>query len=251
MDKTLYDMIFKRKSFHLFRNIGDERLTETDLNNIEEIYKTLTPLCPDIKTDIRIVPAQSLLSGRGKGYCIMLYSEKKDNYLANIGYIGEQLDLYLVSQNIGTLWYGLGKPDEQTYNDLQYVIMFMIAKVDSEEKFRTDIFKAKRKSVEEVWLGEIIDGVSDIARFAPSACNSQPWRVEKDGNTLTVYRYHKSSMIGIMSPENAKYFNRIDMGIYLCFLELCLQHNGIEFKKELFADKGDNSETTKVAVYKF
>ena len=39
----------------------------------------------------------------------MFYSENKDNYLTN-GYLGEILDLYLVSQNIGTLWYGLGKP---------------------------------------------------------------------------------------------------------------------------------------------
>ena len=28
---------------------------------------------------------------RGEEYCILLYSEKKDNYLQNIGYIGEQL----------------------------------------------------------------------------------------------------------------------------------------------------------------
>ena len=30
----------------------------------------------------------------------LLYSEKKDNYLQNIGYLGEQLDLYLTSLNI-------------------------------------------------------------------------------------------------------------------------------------------------------
>ncbi len=28
MDNNLYDMIFKRKSFHLFRNIGDEKISE-------------------------------------------------------------------------------------------------------------------------------------------------------------------------------------------------------------------------------
>lgn len=34
---------------------------------------------------------------------------KNDNYLQNVGYLGEQLDLYLVSKNIGTLWFGIGK----------------------------------------------------------------------------------------------------------------------------------------------
>lgn len=35
MDKNLYNMIFKRKSFHLFRNIGNERITGEELNDIE------------------------------------------------------------------------------------------------------------------------------------------------------------------------------------------------------------------------
>lgn len=34
MNDELYDMIFKRKSFHLFRNIGNEHITVDELNNI-------------------------------------------------------------------------------------------------------------------------------------------------------------------------------------------------------------------------
>lgn len=30
MDNKLYDMIFKRKSFHLFRNIGNEPITDKE-----------------------------------------------------------------------------------------------------------------------------------------------------------------------------------------------------------------------------
>ena len=32
---------------------------------------------------------------RGQEYCILFYSEKKENYLQNIGYLGEQLDFIL------------------------------------------------------------------------------------------------------------------------------------------------------------
>ena len=39
MNKELYDMIFKRKSFRLFRNIGNEHITEEELKDIEEFYK--------------------------------------------------------------------------------------------------------------------------------------------------------------------------------------------------------------------
>ena len=144
MDNNLYDMIFKRKSFHLFRNIGDEKISEEELKDIENYFNKIKPLDPNIKTKIRIVK-EGASCHRGQEYCILFYSEKKDNYLQNIGYIGEQLDLYLVSKNIGTLWFGIGKVDEKQYEGLDFVIMIAISKVDKEEKFRKDMFKSKRK----------------------------------------------------------------------------------------------------------
>ena len=41
MNNNLYDMIFKRKSFHLFRNIGDEHIKEEELKDIEEYFKNI------------------------------------------------------------------------------------------------------------------------------------------------------------------------------------------------------------------
>ena len=38
MDKSLYEMIFKRKSFHLFRNIGNENISLEELKDIEDKY---------------------------------------------------------------------------------------------------------------------------------------------------------------------------------------------------------------------
>ena len=94
MNKELYEMIFKRKSFHLFRNIGNEHITKDEIKEIEKEFSKLKPLVDDIKVKIKIVKKESVL--RGQEYCILFYSEKKDNYLQNIGYIGEQLDLYLL-----------------------------------------------------------------------------------------------------------------------------------------------------------
>lgn len=53
---------------------------------------------------MKIVPAEKTTCKRGQQYCILLYSEKKENYLQNIGYLGEQLDLYLVSKCGFGLW---------------------------------------------------------------------------------------------------------------------------------------------------
>ncbi len=247
MMQYLYDMIFKRKSFHLFRNIGNEPITKAELEDIEKELSNLKPLVEDIKVRIKIVKIDSV--SRGQEYCILFYSEKKDNYLQNIGYLGEQLDLYLVSRNIGTLWFGIGKPDEEELDGLDYVIMMAIAKVDSSEKFRKDMFKSKRKEISEIWTGDSFSDIANIVRFAPSACNTQPWKIEATEKTIKVYRYRKEGKRGIMPKDRVIYYNQIDIGIFLCFLELCLEHKGIDFKKELFVEADHDSEYNLTAEY--
>ena len=248
MDSRLYPMIFKRKSFHIFRDIGS--IDTHELQCIEEAYKTFTPLVSDIKTAIKIVPADETTCKRGQEYCILLYSEKKENYLQNIGYIGEQLDLHLASLGIGALWFGIGKPDKPSYNGLDFIIMIAIAKVD-DDKFRKDMFKSKRKSLDEIWNGEQYRNIGNIVRFAPSACNTQPWKVTAEDKGLTVYRYKKPGKRGIMPDNKVAHYNRIDIGIFFCFLELCLMQNGISYERELFIDTvADDCEELLTAKYK-
>ena len=247
MNSDLYEMIFKRKSFHLFRNIGNLHLTEDELKDIEKEFSKLKPLVEDIKVRIKIVKKKSIL--RGQEYCILFYSEKKDNYLQNIGYLGEQLDLYLVSKNIGTLWFGIGKPEEQKLDDLDFVIMIAIAKVDSADKFRKDMYKSKRKELSEIWTGEHLLDIANIVRFAPSACNTQPWKVEATEKEIKVYRYRKEGKRGIMPKDKVIYYNQIDIGIFLCFLELCLEHNSISYKRKLFVEEDHESEYNLIAKY--
>ena len=248
MNPLYYDMIFKRKSFHLFRGLGEARLSAEELREIEEAYRGFEPLCPDIRTAFRIVPAEKVNFKRDAEYCVMIYSEKKDNYLMNAGYLGEQLDLYLASHDIGSLWFGIGKPDESEFDGLSYVIMIAIHKVDDPTKFRRDMYKSKRKSIAEIWEGEDY-GIVDVSRFAPSAVNSQPWRVKSENGTLSVCRYKKSGRVGLMPASSVAYFNRIDIGIYLCILEICLEHGGIGFERALFTDDGDSREMTLSAKY--
>ena len=249
MEKSFYADIFKRKSFHLFRNVGTDKIEPDELEEIEQAFKKFDSLYPEIKTAIRILPATKVNFKRDAEYCILIYSEKKDNYLMNAGYIGQQLDLYLVHHNIGSLWFGIGKPDIETFEGLNYVIMIAIHKVNNQSLYRKDMFKAKRKPLDEIWTGETL-GIAEIARFSPSACNSQPWYVENKDGELTVFRYKKPVKIGIMTPSAASYFNRIDIGIYICILEICMEKNGIRFERSLFVDEGGDAEMTKVAEYK-
>lgn len=248
MKEDYYEAIFKRKSFHLFRGTGADKITQYELENIEKAFAHFDCLYPDIKTAVRIVPASKVNFKRDAEYCILIYSEEKENYLMNAGYIGEQLDLYLVQHNIGSLWFGIGKPDLPDFDSMKFVIMIAIHKVNEQSLYRKDMFKAKRKPLNEVWAGDEL-GIADVARFAPSACNSQPWYVENTDGRLTVNRYRKPGKRGIMPAAAVTYYNRIDIGIYLCILEICMNKKGIGFTRELFTDNGGDAELTKVAEY--
>ena len=39
-----------------------------------------------------------------------------------------------------------------------------------------------------------------------------------------------------MPADKVVHYNRIDIGIFLCFLELCLMQSGISYERELFTD---------------
>ena len=103
-----YKQIFKRKSFHIFKDT--DTLTSDEIQELKDFIKSVKPLNDEIKTEICIVPEKETTCKRGGEFCILFYSETKDEYLRNIGYMGEQIDLYLASQNIGALWFGIGKP---------------------------------------------------------------------------------------------------------------------------------------------
>lgn len=241
-----YQMIFKRKSFHKFKDT--KSISERELQALNHFFTQVKPLDSTIRTHIEIVPEQETTCRRGAEYCILFYSEEKQNWLNNIGYIGEQIDLYCASMDIGALWFGIGKVKEKTKDGLCYCIMIAIAKV-TPGSFRKDMFKSKRKPIEEIWSGDTL-GVGEIVRFTPSSCNTQPWIVTNENKKLSVYRCKKPGKRGIMPILMVKYFNRIDIGIFLFLLEVCLEHEGIGFERRLFEDNvGDDVEKILVAEY--
>ena len=242
-----YDAIFKRKSFHLFKDhknkifFKDEnKISKDELDDIYKVFKAFKPLINEIKVEIKIVENDLTNCNRYQEYCILFYSEKKNNYLQNIGYLGEQLDLYLASKNIGALWYGIGKTKQIAYDGLHFVTMMAICKV-KENNFRRDMFKSKRKPIEEIWNGNKYLNIANIARFAPSSCNTQPWIVKENDNKLLVYRYKKPGKRGIMPINKVVYQNLIDIGIFILFLDVILSKNNIKHSINVYGDNEENN----------
>ena len=53
-----------------------------------------------------------------------------------------------------------------------------------------------------------------------------------------------------MPKDKVIYYNQIDIGIFLCFLELCLEKNNIKYNRELYVEEDHEGENNLVAVYK-
>ena len=240
---NVYDMIFKRKSF---RRFGDFlTLTNEEMQKVKNYLNILIPLLDDVKIKYRIVKREETNCKRGE-YCLLVYSEQKEQSLLNIGYTLEQLDLWMASQNIGVCWYGIGKPDKLQYEGLDYVIMLAFGKGRPEE-FRKDYTKAKRKELELIWSGQHIPNVTNVVRFAPSACNSQPWRVVFETQIIRIFR--STDVHSIFPKEKLLLYNCIDMGIFLYFMELALRREQYEFERILCQEKNSNEKLIEIAQY--
>lgn len=242
--QSLYDQIIRRKSFHRFVK-PFSNLTAEQLAQIELYFSIVEPLVEGIKTLLRIVPINQTTCRQGE-YALLLYSEHKEGYLQNIGYIGEQLDLYLAKEHIGACWYGLGRPKVREYEGLRFVCMLCIANQDG-DCFRTRETKLNRLEIQQIWEGEDPYNLAPVVRLAPSACNTQPWLVKQQGDVLLVYRAFRKR--GIIPPSLVPYYQSIDIGIFLLFLELTLKEKGLKFTKTLASEVIRSEKMVLTATY--
>ena len=244
--KELYKYLDKRKSI---RNIDENNLlTEEDLLKIKKYLENLKPLFNEYKVKTELVKNDKTNSKIGE-YNLLIYStkpkSKNSNFLLNIGYMFEQLDLYLFSINIGCCWLGLPKP-KGDYKNEEYVIMLGLSKI-TENELRNNINQFKRKPKDETWIGEFNLDVIEKSNLAPSACNSQSWKVKVENNTLYIYR---DKFIKTIIPRGfRRFFNSIDLGIYLCFLEIALLNNNYKFNRTIINDEFDTNDLILIARY--
>ena len=242
--KELYSMLDKRKSV---RTIDKNNLmTEKDLQIVKDYLDSITPLYSEIPVKWKIVEAKETNSKIGE-YEVLIYSKKSEctDYLLNIGYMFEKADLFFEKNNIGVCWLGIPRPKDMVYEGLDYVIMLGLSKI-SENDLRTGIDDFKRKKEEKLWCGEFNEDVISKSLLAPSACNSQSWIIEKKENVITVYR--NKHIITIIPKSRLDYFNSMDLGIYLCFLEVALLGNGYDFERKLI-NKDYSKDKILIAEY--
>ena len=230
--EQLYETIFRRKSIRKYDMTPLPAETITALQNFTE---TVKPLDETIKIEYSYLgtnDVKNLLPIKAPHY-ICLYSEKKDNYLMNAGFILQQIDLYLSANNLGSCWLGMAKPSKQVpemKNGLEFVIMVAFGNAN-EPVHRNNVSEFKRKSMSAISSIADAEQLLEPARLAPSASNTQSWYFSGSADKITVSReklnFIKAPIYGNM--------NQIDSGIALAHVWLTCEHLGKTF--ELDFDK--------------
>ncbi len=223
MDKNaLYQAIFKRKS------IRDYDPSPLDSNRLEEISKnlqSLNPLDSGIKTEFKIIsPSQVTRKfGNKAPHFIAAFSQAKDAYKVNIGFMLQQIDLYFSATELGSCWLGIPQPtkDAADSSNLEFIILMAFGN-PKETLYRTSTAEFKRKPLTEITNIMGADELLEPTRLAPSAVNNQNWYFT--GNTTAIYAY--SSKAGFLRSKVGGSYYPINMGIALCHLQLAAEHSG-------------------------
>lgn len=203
---TLNEMIYERKSCRSFTNVP---VNAAIIETIKAF--PMKPLYPDIKVHWDIVPRNQV-----KCICpwttpqlLTIYSEEMDGWLENVGFLFQQMDLYLQTLGMGVCWLGMGKMNPKSAPEVEgmkFVIMLAFGHPKGDQ-LRHDLKGFRRKRLEQI--ADKADPRLEPVRLAPSSVNSQPWYFTHDGETIHVYCARKD-IIG--------YMNRIDVGIALAHL---------------------------------
>jgi len=222
-NNQFYEAIFKRRSI---RKYDMTPLPADTLSKVKQFGGTVKPLDNAIKYEFLYLVTEdvkNLLPIKAPHY-ICLYSEKRENYLMNAGFLLQQIDLFLSMNNLASCWLGMAKPTKQVpkqQNGLEFVIMLAFGN-SNEPIHRVDTTEFIRKSMSAISKIDGADELLEPVRLAPSASNTQPWFFS--GN-LAEIEVSREKLNLIKAPLYGK-MNQIDIGIALCHLWLSLDHQG-------------------------
>ena len=216
-EDLLYQAIFKRKSV---REIDPTPLDKVTLDRIISQSPSIKRILPSIRTELRIMTGKDV-KGMFKvnaPHFLAIFSERKEGYLVNAGFMLQQMDLYLSANGLGSCWQGGPKPtkDAELVEGLEFVIMLAFGK-PQERLHRESVSEFKRVPLSKITDISGRDELIEPARLAPSGMNNQPWYFS-DGNGAIDAFYHKSLV--------ADHMNQISVGIALNHVWLTARHLG-------------------------
>lgn len=192
---NLYEAIFTRKTV---RKYAMSELPEKELNRIKRHFSTVTNLFGNIDTEVTILDNRkgnnrvAGLLGVKAPYYLVFYSEEKAKYMMNLGYLMQQMALYLCVNGLGACFVTDVhlKKEQMTLNGKKAIAAVAFGR--SKENHTRKAADAYRKPLEQIctfreqprqWVRQMVEA----ARMAPSRKNRQPWRFIVYDNCIHIY----------------------------------------------------------------
>jgi len=198
---NLYEAIFVRKSV---RNYVFEPLSEDLLREIRTHYAELPNLFGDYETDISIYDnTRHTLHIRQfhtvkAPYYMLFYSRESARCQMNMGYLMQQMNLFLCCKGLGACFVGSTAVSASLQQKRDMRLIGILAFGKSKESPVRKKGEARRLPLEELcvfkevpraWMRQLLEA----ARFAPSSMNIQPWRFVVFDDRIHVFtKKHKA-----------------------------------------------------------
>lgn len=217
--------INSRKSIRTYK---EESVSPEDLQKIKNIIKNATPLFSHIPMESFLLEDGEKIHATFKGlmakytkvkapHYLAFTSEIAEGHLENIGFIAEEIVLKLTQLGIGTCWLGsaikqeLFKTIVKVQDKQSYIILIAFGYPTQQLKI---VESRKRLDKTKLIVGTYDDQYEPIIQAlidAPSAVNSQPWKLLINNNKFDLYLENRN----ILTKKMLKDMNHIDIGIGL------------------------------------
>ena len=201
------EIIRKRKSI---RKYDMTKLDESSLAAVKSQIENVAPLYPDIRYSIEIEGKTKGLFNIAAPHYLVFRSEEKDGSHVNIGFIGQQLDLFFSENGLGACWLGASKPQEKEASSLPFVICMSFGKPSG--PLHRDLQQFRRKTLAQISEGA--DERLEAARLAPSGINAQGWFFVAGSGKIHCYRKSLNPVMGLVLGR----MGEIDLGIAICHI---------------------------------
>lgn len=217
--------INSRKSI---RNYKEEGVSPEDLIKIKNIIKDATPLFGNIPMESFLIEDGEKIHTTFKGlmskytkvkapHYLAFTSEISEGHLENIGFIGEDIVLKLTKLGIGTCWLGsaikqeLFKTIVKVQDKQSYIILIALGYPTNQLKLVESRKRIDKSKIIAGTYGDQYEPIIQAFIDAPSAVNSQPWKLSIDNNKFDLYLENRN----LLTKNMLKDMNHIDIGIGL------------------------------------
>lgn len=220
----LYEAIIRRKSVRKFE---DRAIPREVLSDILEYAKSVEPLDNSIKINIEIVECGKKMFSAP--YYIVIFSDEKEGYGMNAGYVMQHIIMYLTSMGLGSCYQVMtGAVAKRDAVGRKKVVAAAFGYAD-EEPLR-DPLQSSRMTQRELCISKEepsanIYKLIEAVRMAPSSLNCQPWR-------MVVYKHHMHIFVKKSKLHMNQLLNYINIGIALANIDMASDSQWIDIVKK-------------------